>query len=295
MQSFNEKEFDIGSDEIENDSGNLLGQLLVDQGKIKEVDIERILKYARKKHVRFGVAATKLRLISSHDLEHAMAAQFDYPYLEAGAGGYSNELVAAFKPFSQKGQALRILRAQLLLRWHSKGENALAVVGSHDREGCSYLAANLAVVFSQLGHRTLLVDADLQQARMHKMFGVKNDVGLSAVLVGRAEVESVVNELVLFRGLTLLPAGAPPPNPGELLGRKELQDLIPQLRSQYDVVIVDTPPVNANYGAATVAGACGNALVVMRKNRTKLADAEVLMQEMRGAGAEVVGTVLNDF
>lgn len=298
MLSFNkqsESEIDLDVGDFGNDSGNRLGQVLVDHGKIKERDIERILKYARKKRLRFGEAAARLRLISRTDLEHAMAAQFDYPYLEKGAGGYPAELVAAFKPFSPKGQALRILCAQLLLRWHSDQRKALAVVGSGYREGCSYIAANLAIVFSQLGHRTLLVDADMQNARQHKLFGIKNDVGLSAALVGRASFESVIKKMVLFRDLSILPAGAPPPNPAELLDRAELKDSMAWLRQQYEVVIFDTPPVTENLGIEAVATACGSALAVFRKDYTKLSDAESLVQAIRGSGADVVGSVMSNF
>ena len=152
------------------DYQNRLGQVLVDHGKIGERDIERILKYARKKRLRFGEAASRLRLVSHDDIERAMAAQFDYPYLEKGAGGYPSELVAAFEPFSKKGRALRILRAQLLSHWHSDENRTLAIIAPSQREGCSYIAANLAVAFSQLGQRTLLVDANLQHARQHKKF-----------------------------------------------------------------------------------------------------------------------------
>lgn len=295
MQSHDESKIDLDRGQVARDPSNLLGRLLVDQGRIKESDIESILKYAQEKRVRFGEAATKMRLISSHDLEHAMSAQFEYPYFEKGAGGYSSELIAAFDPFSPKGQALRVLRAQLLLRWYSEAHRTLAVVGSHKKAGCSYLAANLAIVLSQLGQRTLLVDADLQHGRLHKLFGVKNDVGLSAILVGRASLESVIKELPLFRALSILPAGAPPPNPDELLGRKELTDMIPKLRDQYDVVVFDTPPGSTNLGMELVAGACGSALVVLRKNSTFLSDASALMQAVRNEGADVVGSVMSDF
>ena len=293
MQAFEES-----ANGMESMTDNRLGRLLVDQGKIKEQDIERILKYARKKQLRFGDAATKLRLISRLDLELAMATQFDYPYLEKGAGGYSRELVSAFSPFSQKGQALRILRAQLLLRWQPETDKTLAVVSADAGEGCSYIAANLAVAFSQLGHRTLLIDADLQNGRQHKIFGAKNDQGLSSVLVGRAPCESVITPLVLFRSLSLMPAGAAPPNLGELLGRKELSETIAKLRNQYDVIIVDTPPVSSNLGAKAVSSVCGNALLVLRKDVTRLSSATALLQRMhdaRGAEVRVVGSVMNKF
>jgi len=290
-----ESGLDLDVESFGNDSEYRLGQVLVDHGKIGERDIERILEYARKKQLRFGEAASRLRLISHADLERAMAAQFDYPYLEKGAGGYSSELVTAFKPFSRKGRALRILRAQLLSHWYSEESKTLAIIGSGQREGCSYIAANLAVVFSQLGHRTLLVDANLQHARQHKIFAIKNGVGLSGVLIGRASFESVIEQMVLFRDLSILPAGTSPPNPAELLGRSELTEIMPWLRHQYEVVIFDTPPVLESLGAEAVAAACGNALVVLRKDHTQLSNAVLLTQVIRDSGADVVGAVMTDF
>jgi protein-tyrosine kinase len=280
--------------------GSLIGLLLLQQGKIKDRDIERILTYARKKNLRFGEAAVKLRLISSVDLDRAIATQFDYPYLEKGAGGYSavgeKELVAAFSPFSEKGQTLRVLRAQLLLHGISSERHALAIVGSQPREGCSYIAANLAVTFSQLGQRTLLIDADLQNGRQHKLFGVKNDVGLSAALVGHASFESVTRKLLLFRDLSFIPAGAPVPNPNELLGRSELNTAFSVLRDQYDLVVFDTAPLLKAHGAELVASLCGSALVVLRKDHTRLRDAEVLMDQLRNRRAlDIVGSVMNVF
>ncbi len=277
-------------------AASLLGRVLVDQGKIDKKDIERIIRHARKKQLRFGEAAKELRLISKADLQHAMAEQFDYPFLKKGEGGLPKELVAAFKPFSKKGQSLRNLRTRLLQQWGGEGQHkALAVVGAADGEGCSFIAANLAIVFSQLGQRTLLVDADMLNARQHKFFRVKNNVGLSAVLIGRTSYEQVIKQLTLFRNLFILTAGAPPPNVTELLGRRELTRLVERLSDHFDIVIFDTPPAGANNGVDVVAGACGNALVIMRQNKTLVADAEQLVDAVRSAGAEIVGSVMNDF
>ncbi len=205
---------DLLADHDRGSNSKLLGLSLVDQGKIKPKEIERILAYATKQGIRFGEAAVKLRLISRADLEEAIAAQFNYPYLGKEARGYSKELVAAFRPFSPKGEALRMLRAQLVLRWFSEGRKSLAVVSPHGRAGASYIAANLAVVCSQLGEKTLLVDADLQSGRQHTLFGVKNEIGLSGALIGRAALSAIIKPLPLFRGLSLLPAGRAAAEPG---------------------------------------------------------------------------------
>lgn len=297
---FDETDLDGLSESIRQDrdlgaSTKMLGLSLVDQGKIKSGEIEKILGYAHKHGLRFGEAAVKLRLITREDLNEAVAAQFDYPYLGKEARGISKELVAAFRPFSEKGEALRTLRAQLMLRWFSEGRKALAIVGPHAKAGSSYIAANLAVVCSQLGERTLLVDADLKGGRQHTLFGVKNEVGLSGALIGRASLDAIIKPLPLFRGLSLLPSGAPPPNPGELLERGEFANIISSLCEEYSVVLFDAPPMNVGSGAEFVAARCGGALVVLRKNRTPLSVANKLIERVRGLDADIVGSVLTKF
>jgi protein-tyrosine kinase len=277
-------------------AGSLVGRLLIDQGKIDKKDIERIVKHARKKKLRFGEAAKDLKLISKMDLQHALAEQFDYPFLKKDEGGLSRDLVAAYEPFSRKGQSLRNLRARLLQNWGANGQHqAMAVVGAKDGDGCSYIAANLAIVFSQLGQRTLLVDADMLNSRQHKLFNVSNNVGLSAVLLGRTSHDQRIKQLTLFRNLFILPAGAPPPNVTELLGRRELVRLVETLRDLFDIVIFDTPPGTSDSGADFVAAACGNALITLRHHKTGLAEAENLVGTVRASGANIVGAVINDF
>jgi protein-tyrosine kinase len=277
-----------------NASSKMLGLSLVDQGKIKPHDIEKILSYSQERGLRFGEAAVKLRLISREEMDEAVAAQFNYPYLGKESRGLSKELVAAFQPFSAKGEALRTLRSQLLLRWFSEGHKALAVTSPHGGAGSSYISANLAVIWSQMGERTLLVDADLRGGRQHSLFGVKNEIGLSGVLAGRATLDSVIKPLAPFRDLSLLPAGAPPPNPGELLERNEFASIMDRLPGEYSVILFDTSPMNGS-GAEIVAACCGGALLVLRKNRTPLSAASKLIEKIRSHDAEIVGSVLTIF
>jgi protein-tyrosine kinase len=277
-----------------NTSSKMLGLSLVEQGKIKPQDIEKILGYSQERGLRFGEAAVKLKLISREDLDEAVAAQFNYPYFGKELQGLSRELVAAFRPFSARGEALRTLRSQLLLRWISGGNKTLAVISPHSGAGSSYIAANLAVIWSQMGERTLLVDADMRGGRQHNLFGVNNEIGLSGVLAGRATLDSVIKPLAPFRGLSLLPAGAPPPNPGELLERNEFASNMDRLRDEYSVILFDTSPMNGG-GAEIVAARCGGALLVLRKNRTQLSAASKLIEKIRSHDAEIVGSVLTAF
>jgi len=271
-----------------------LGQLLLDTGVLTESDVERILKYADKKGLRFGAAAVKLRIVKKADVEHALAQQFDYPYLKAGVGGFGKELVAAYQPFTRKVEQLRKLRMQLKSRWFAAGNSSLAIVSPGRKDGRTYLAANLAIVFSQLGERTLLVDADLRNSRLHEVFQVKNAPGLSPALVGRTAGNVLVLQVPHFKNLRLLPAGPPPPNPDELLARNEYEEILRQVSQAYDVVLIDTPPGNTGTGSETVALRCGGALMVARRNKTSMDAARAFVRRLESQ-AEIVGSVLSTF
>ena len=211
-----------------------------------------------------------------------------------GDDGISDELIVASDPFHPRAEELRALRTQLLIRW-SSAENrngALAVVSPGRGEGRSYVAANLAVLFSQLGERTLLIDADLRAPRQHRIFSLPDRAGLSAVLSGRADRGAVI-PVPEFGTLSILPAGAPPPNPQELLSRQALVELLDDLRTEFDVVLFDTPPARLYADAQSVAYRAGSVVVLARKDHTRLADLQAVTQEMADAGVRTIGTVLN--
>lgn len=269
-----------------------LGEILLKSRKLTPASLNETLLYASRNNIRLGEAAVKLKHITASDLDKAIAEQFDFHYLQEGDSGYSKSLIAAFDPFSKKGQALRHLRLQLTRKWQANEAKMLAIVAARKGEGCSYLAANLAVVYSQTGHRTLLIDANLADSKQHEFFGVSNDLGLSSALAGRCTFGAPVKKLKSFRNLCLMPAGPTPPNAGELLSRTAFEDIVPKLSQLFDIVIIDTPPASENQGAEMVAGVCGKALAVMRRNKTSMADASATLQLVRSSGAEIVGSVM---
>jgi protein-tyrosine kinase len=246
--------------------------------------------------LRFGEAALSLGLITADDLHCAVAKQYDLPHLLPGSESISSELVAAYEPSHPRAEELRALRTQLLVRW-SKAEvrhRVLAIASPGSGEGRSYVAANLAVVFSQLGERTLLVDADMRAPRQHRIFNIPDRIGLSAVLSGRADRGAVVPVLEFGR-LSLLPAGAPPPNPQELLSRPTLGVFLQEMWTEFDVILFDTPPAKLCADALAVAFRTGMAMLLARKNHTRLADATSVIRDLSDTGARVVGTVFNAF
>jgi chain length determinant protein tyrosine kinase EpsG len=208
----------------------------------------------------------------------------------------SKELVAAWDPFHPVVEELRALRTQLLIRWHNPeaGRRTLAICSPNAREGRSFIAANLAVVFSQLGQRTLLIDADFRAPRQQAIFNVPDRFGLSSVLSGRADLSAALPVSGLT-GLSVLPAGPLPPNPLELLSRPNFAALLQRAASEYDLVLIDTPAATEYADAQSITFRAGDALLVSRKDQTRLNETERAVRDLTDASARIVGTVMNAF
>lgn len=274
-----------------------IGAILVDAGLITPESAEQVLRLQRQNNLRFGEAAIRLGLLTEADVQFALARQFDYAYLRLNekTRTVSEEVIAAYQPFSPSVDRLRAIRSQLMLRWFDKldGRQTLAVVGTTRNEGRSYVAANLAVVFAQLGERTLLIDADMRNPRQQQLFMLDNKAGLSTMLAHRAREEAIVR-ITDLAGLSVLPAGPIPPNPLELLNRPSFEELLAHARASYDVVLVDTPSLSSGEDALPIAMRTGAALAVARTVKTRVHAFTDMVAGLSAAGVAVVGSVLND-
>ena len=271
-----------------------MGALLLDAGKLTPEDFERVLRMQNETGIRFGEAAVRLGLAGEDDIQQVLARQFAYPYLQKGQAGLSPKLVAAYQPFSPQVEALRAIRSQLMLRWFARGRRALAIVGVDPDDGAALFAANLAIVFAQLGEQTLLVDANLRAPRQQDAFALKPRQGLSDLLAGRAGFDAIAR-VPAFADLSVLPAGTLPPNPQELLARDGFRNLHAQLENHYDVVLYDMAPLQVGVDAVAVAGRAGGALLVTRKHHTRIAHIGRAADQLRDAGCEVLGSVVMAF
>lgn len=268
-----------------------MGRMLHELGRLTPEDVERVLCRQQERCLRFGEAALELGLITESDIQEVLARQFDYAYLRAEASQFQPGLVAAHRPFSEEVEALRALRSQLKLRWFDAGRKTLALV-SVDAEGeASMLAANLGVVFSQAGMRTLIVDANLRRPRQHDIFGLKARQGLSDLLAKRAGLDRIC-QLEPFPNLCVLPAGTLPPNPQELLSRDSFGELRHALTARFDVTLYDVPAFSAAADTITVAARAGGALLVASKDNTRLTALNAACEHLQRVQVEVLGSVL---
>ncbi len=276
--------------------GASMGEVLVKAGRLAPQDAERIMHLQREQGLRFGQAGLRLALLTQADIDFALSRQFDYPFLVRGKSNIGESVVAAYEPRHPLVERLRELRTQLMLRWFngSHAHKALAVLSATRGEGRSFIAANLAVLFSQLGRRTLLVDADLRHPCQHQLFGLDNRIGLSALLSGRGGPDTI-QRIAGLPHLSVLPAGTTPPNPHELLARPVFASLLSQLAQQVDVVLIDSPATSESADAQVIAVRAGAAMIVVRKNTSRAWRVQGVSHDVSDGKATVVGAVLNDF
>ncbi len=285
------------------DSGNLtpirdhsIGTILVDSGRLSPESAEKILRIQKEQDSRFGETALQLGLVTEDDIRFALARQFDYQYLTTGDRTLMPELIAAFQAHHPCVEALRALRSQIMLRWLDNDieRKAFTVVSAEDRAGRSFIAGNLAVLLSQLGENTLLIDADLRRPSQHQLFQLENRIGLSSILGERAGSEAIVR-IDGFSRLSVLPAGPTPPNPQELLSRPGFSRLIDNLAHHFDVIVVDTPSCMSGADAQIISARTGAALLVTRTDQSKTASVNSFVEALNQSGVQVLGAVLNQY
>lgn len=272
-------------------SSQSLGKILMDAGKITVDDCEQILGVQATTGQRFGEIAKDIGLIDEKDIQRALSTQFGFNYLASKESGLSPALIVAYEPFGPQAEAIRTVRSQLQQSWFNDTRKALAVVAHEGRIG-SELVGNLAIACSQLGKRTLIIDANLRHPLQHELFNIDRTAGLAEILGGRAGAD-VIRPVSGFTTLSILPAGATtPPNPQELLSRPVFGSLIAELAAAYDVLLLDTAPLYDNIDACIVAARAGGVLVTARRDVTPLREMSTIKLAIAMSGAALVGAVM---
>lgn len=273
-----------------------LGQILVNQGRLSPREVKQISDEQRLTGQRFGEIAIRLGLLTKHDLVEALYTQYDYPFVPRKERTVSTRVSMAFHPEGGFARSIRTLRSQLMTSWFKprSPHNVLSLSGVARHEGRSYVAANLAVAFAQLGERTLLIDADLRHPAQHRYFKLHGRLGLAGLLAGRGDI-SEITRLKHIPQLAVLPAGATPPNPQELLARRRFTELIEDLSQNFDVILVDTAAAESEADALVVAERTRGACLVARRNATPLNELASFRDRLTKAGVEIVGVVFNEY
>lgn len=205
----------------------------------------------------------------------------------------SNSLLALTHPDDIAIESLRSIRTAIRFALNSAKNNVIMISGPTPKVGKSFISSNLAAVFAQMGSRVLIIDADLRRGYVHKYFSLDAQPGLSDYLNEECQLDQVVHSTQIA-GLSVITRGKNPTNPSELLSSPRFKALLDQLSTQFDYVIIDTPPILAVTDGVIISEYIGMNLVVARYAKTHMQQLETTIKRFEHAGAKVDGIVLND-
>ncbi len=204
----------------------------------------------------------------------------------------ANTLIVLADPRSPASEAYRTLRTNIQFSSLGKPVKTLLVTGVEAGEGKSTTLANLAVVMVQGGKRVVVLDCDLRRPTLHKIFGLPNEPGLTTAILDSAQ--AVARQETSVAGLTLVASGPLPPNPSELLGSRQFEEILAHLVADADIVLLDAPPIVAVSDAAVLASKVDGVILVVNAGKTKRDLARRAKSLLAKANANVLGVVLNN-
>ena len=201
-------------------------------------------------------------------------------------------LLAVSDPADLAIEALRSLRTSLHFAMMEATNKVMMISGPSPQVGKSFITANLAAVLAQVGQKVVVIDADMRKGHLHRYFKNQNDLGLSDLLSGQAEHQQVIHETEV-ENLHFIPRGQIPPNPSELLMHSRFKALMERLSAEYDLVLVDTPPILAVTDAAIIGQQAGTSLIVARYGVNSAKEVDVSVHRFEQNKVEIKGAILN--
>jgi chain length determinant protein tyrosine kinase EpsG len=282
-----------GGVRAESPSNERIGQVLIALGRLSDPQVSVVLARQAADPRRFGELAIALGFVTQSDIDLAMGRQ----------RGASMEEIVSHLPGAMSAshsiagnvETLLAVRAQLVHRWFGNDpeQRTLAVVSPDGGDGRSWVSANLGRLFAELEDETLLIDANLKRPTLHQFFGVNNREGLSTFLEGRA-AQPPIRAVPGIAHLHLLPAGPAVSEPHKLIARRAFGLMLERLAEHYSAIFVDTPAASAGGDALTLALRCSGALLVVRRDHTRLSDVATLRDRLQQMTVEVIGAVINE-
>lgn len=204
----------------------------------------------------------------------------------------SKSLITYNDPKSPISEAYRVLRTNIQYSSIDDPLKVIVVTSSGPGEGKSTTVANLAITFSQMGSRVLLIDADLRKPKIHKVFGLQNQRGLTNFLASREDYKNYVRN-ILVSGLNVITCGVIPPNPSELLASNAMKQFIAQVRDDYDIILIDAPPVGTVTDAAIISAIVDGTILVAASGSVEEEPLIRSKELLTKVNANIIGVVLN--
>lgn len=215
------------------------------------------------------------------------------PQLSNWKNQSDTHLVSVEEPNSPAAEAYRTLRTSVQFLGLERPLGVIQITSAQAAEGKSTTLANLGVALARAGNRVIIVDCDMRRPRLSSFFGVTNDVGLTSVLLGEADLADVIKPVSIERRLAVLPSGPPPPNPSELLALRRTAELFALLREECDILLVDSPPVLPVTDAVVLANQVDGVIVVANATKTRQREIHRTAELLEQVNAPVIGLVVN--
>ncbi|MCK9425660.1 MAG: polysaccharide biosynthesis tyrosine autokinase [Ignavibacteriaceae bacterium] len=205
------------------------------------------------------------------------------------------EFIIYNKPDSVPSEAFRALRTRVQFSKVDQGNmKVIHITSSTPGEGKTLIASNLAGSFAQANHKTLLLDCDLRKPRVHTVFGMTRQPGLVEYLFDQVDLKTIIKHSKLAN-LDVITVGTIPPNPAEMLGSKKMQDFIDLMKTMYDYIIIDSPPIISVTDSEIIAAYCDAVYLVVSANYTEFDLLDKALDIIKNGNVNFVGTILNNF
>lgn len=198
-------------------------------------------------------------------------------------------------PKSHISEAYRILRTNIEFSNIDKNIKTILMTSSQQNEGKSTSISNLASTFASLENKkVLIIDCDLRNPSVHKMFNVSNISGLTDVLTGQKDIEKCI-EKTKVKNLDILKAGKIPPNPSEILQSKKMRNFMEVIKEYYDYIFIDSPPVGIVTDASILAQYADGTILLVAANEADIEATKIAKERLEGVNANILGAILNKF
>ena len=205
----------------------------------------------------------------------------------------NNELIVLSKPKSATSEAIRILRTNLQFSFIDDNFKTLMVTSSMPGEGKSFISANLCAAFSMIDMKILLIDCDLRKGRQHKVFDLPNEKGLSNLLLDNIKNYKKYINKTKIENLSLISSGIVPPNPSEILGSDKFKELLDKLKEDYDLIVLDCPPLNSITDSLVLASLADQAVIVSAHKQTPMELLITSKKSLEASNVKIAGVVVN--
>lgn len=195
-------------------------------------------------------------------------------------------------PRSKEAESYRTLRTNIQYSCIDKEIKSIVVTSACPKEGKSTVSGNLALSFEQNGKKVIIIDCDLRKPTIHKKFNISNICGLSEVMIGKKTLDNAIQEYK--SNLHILTSGKIPPNPAEMINSTTMSNLLGELREKYDIIIVDSAPLEAVTDAQVLSTKVDGTILVIKARESKIELVKEAKSLLNKVGANIIGVVMNE-